>query len=273
MPRDDTGPWRRMRLWAAAHAIDDMYQGLVPLASRISCLTATTATWRLRVWPWPPRWAVPCRSRLSGCWWTSGGWAGWRPRASAWRASARDCPAWPRPRPGRRGTGLLPRGRGGRDPARRADGRPDRAGPRPATRDRRHGARAGLAETLPEPGHRAGGRRGGGPGDQYPVRGHDQARAGLPPVPARHRHRGHARPRGQHRRPVRSRPRRHRRGPGIAAVFTVLCFVPGLALILGAFLPDPAVPGESTADARSRRAPAGRRETPRSLLPGRSRAR
>ena len=60
---------------------------------------------------------------------------------------------------------------------------------------------------------------------------------------------------------------------GIAAVFTVLCFVPGLALILGAFLPDPAVPGESTADARSRRAPAGRRETPRSLLPGRSRAR
>jgi FSR family fosmidomycin resistance protein-like MFS transporter len=58
---------------------------------------------------------------------------------------------------------------------------------------------------------------------------------------------------------------------GIAAVFTVLCFVPGLALILGAFLPDPAVPGESTADARSRRAPAGRRGTPRSLLPGRSR--
>ncbi|HEY7144888.1 MAG TPA: MFS transporter, partial [Streptosporangiaceae bacterium] len=30
MPRDDPGPWRRMRLWAAAHAIDDMYQGLVP---------------------------------------------------------------------------------------------------------------------------------------------------------------------------------------------------------------------------------------------------
>ena len=47
-----------------------------------------------------------------------------------------------------------------------------------------------------------------------PFVGHDQARAGLPPVPARHRHRGHARPRGQHRRPVRSRPRRHRRGPG-----------------------------------------------------------
>jgi FSR family fosmidomycin resistance protein-like MFS transporter len=66
---------------------------------------------------------------------------------------------------------------------------------------------------------------------------------------------------------------------GIAAVFTVLCFVPGLALILGAFLPDPAVPGESaalagnTGNARSRRAPAGRRETPRSLLPGRSRGR
>src|SRR5690348_357008 len=30
MPRDDPGPWRRMRLWTAAHAIDDMYQGLVP---------------------------------------------------------------------------------------------------------------------------------------------------------------------------------------------------------------------------------------------------
>src|SRR6478609_6638908 len=30
MPRDDQGPWRRMRLWAAAHAVDDMYQGLVP---------------------------------------------------------------------------------------------------------------------------------------------------------------------------------------------------------------------------------------------------
>src|SRR5437899_11497809 len=39
---------------------------------------------------------------------------------------------------------------------------------------------------------------------------------------------------------------------GIAAVFTVLCFVPGLALILGAFLPDPAPPAQSTADARSR---------------------
>ena len=60
---------------------------------------------------------------------------------------------------------------------------------------------------------------------------------------------------------------------GIAAVFTVLCFVPGLALILGAFLPDPAAPGESTADARSRRALEGRRGTPRSLLPGRSRGR
>ena len=57
---------------------------------------------------------------------------------------------------------------------------------------------------------------------------------------------------------------------GIAAVFTVLCFVPGLALILGAFLPDPAAPVESaaldgnTGNARSRRAPAGRRGTPRS---------
>src|SRR6201989_332391 len=30
MPRDDPGPWRRMRLWAAAHAIDDMSQGLLP---------------------------------------------------------------------------------------------------------------------------------------------------------------------------------------------------------------------------------------------------
>jgi FSR family fosmidomycin resistance protein-like MFS transporter len=66
---------------------------------------------------------------------------------------------------------------------------------------------------------------------------------------------------------------------GIAAVFTVLCFVPGLALILGAFLPDPAVPVEGTAldgnteDPRSRRAPAGRRGTPRSPLPGRSRGR
>ena len=66
---------------------------------------------------------------------------------------------------------------------------------------------------------------------------------------------------------------------GIAAVFTVLCFVPGLALILGAFLPDPAAPVESTGldenmgNTRSRRAPAGRRGTPRSLLPGRSRGR
>src|SRR5690349_23649883 len=66
---------------------------------------------------------------------------------------------------------------------------------------------------------------------------------------------------------------------GIAAVFTVLCFVPGLALILGAFLPVPAVPDENTApgtntpDPRSRRALADRRGTPRSLLPGRSRGR
>jgi FSR family fosmidomycin resistance protein-like MFS transporter len=30
MPNDEGGSWRRMRLWAAAHAIDDMYQGLVP---------------------------------------------------------------------------------------------------------------------------------------------------------------------------------------------------------------------------------------------------
>ncbi len=57
---------------------------------------------------------------------------------------------------------------------------------------------------------------------------------------------------------------------GIAAVFTVLCFVPGLALILGALLPDPAAPaGEAT----SRHAPADRRGTPRSLLPGRGRGR
>ena len=60
---------------------------------------------------------------------------------------------------------------------------------------------------------------------------------------------------------------------GIAAVFTVLCFVPGLALILGAFLPDPAAPAQSTADATSRRALEGRRGTPRSPLPGRSRGR
>src|SRR5205814_4162597 len=60
---------------------------------------------------------------------------------------------------------------------------------------------------------------------------------------------------------------------GIAAVFTVLCFVPGLALILGAFLPDPAASAGSTADTRSRRVPADRRGTPRSPLPGRSRAR
>jgi FSR family fosmidomycin resistance protein-like MFS transporter len=53
---------------------------------------------------------------------------------------------------------------------------------------------------------------------------------------------------------------------GTAAVFTVMCFVPALALVLGAFLPDPG-------DARSRRALAGRRGTPRSLLPGRGRGR
>jgi FSR family fosmidomycin resistance protein-like MFS transporter len=56
--------------------------------------------------------------------------------------------------------------------------------------------------------------------------------------------------------------------PGTATGVTL-----GLALILGAFLPDPAAPGESTADARSRRALEGRRGTPRSLLPGRSRGR
>jgi FSR family fosmidomycin resistance protein-like MFS transporter len=33
---------------------------------------------------------------------------------------------------------------------------------------------------------------------------------------------------------------------GIAAVFTVMCFVPVLALILGAFLPDPAATAGST---------------------------
>jgi hypothetical protein len=53
-------------------------------------------------------------------------------------------------------------------------------------------------------------------------------------------------------------------------VFTVMCFVPALALILGALLPDPAASG---ADARSRRAPGGKRGTPRSLLPGRGRGR
>jgi MFS transporter, FSR family, fosmidomycin resistance protein len=57
---------------------------------------------------------------------------------------------------------------------------------------------------------------------------------------------------------------------GTAAVFTVMCFVPVLALVLGAFLPDPAVSGD---DARSRRVLAGRRGTPRSLLPGRGRGR
>jgi MFS transporter, FSR family, fosmidomycin resistance protein len=85
--------------------------------------------------------------------------------------------------------------------------------------------------------------------------------------------------------------------PGTAAVFTVMCFVPALALALGALLPDPGAPeGRSvahrvrkkvsggppstprgdvggTGDARSRRAPGGRRGTPRSLLPGRGRGR
>jgi FSR family fosmidomycin resistance protein-like MFS transporter len=72
---------------------------------------------------------------------------------------------------------------------------------------------------------------------------------------------------------------------GIAAVFTALCFAPALALILGMLLPDPAAheastvtdentaPDENTGDARSRRALAGKRGTPRSLLPGRSRGR
>jgi FSR family fosmidomycin resistance protein-like MFS transporter len=55
---------------------------------------------------------------------------------------------------------------------------------------------------------------------------------------------------------------------GTAAVFTVMCFVPALALVLGAFLPDPGAP-----DTRSRRAPGDRRGTPRSLLPGRGRGR
>src|SRR4029077_13089268 len=45
---------------------------------------------------------------------------------------------------------------------------------------------------------------------------------------------------------------------GIAAVFTVLCFAPALALILGALLPDPAAPGTNTPDPRSRRVLAGR---------------
>ena len=49
---------------------------------------------------------------------------------------------------------------------------------------------------------------------------------------------------------------------GTAAVFTVMCFVPALALILGALLPDPG-------GARSRRVLAGKSETPRSLLPDR----
>jgi MFS transporter, FSR family, fosmidomycin resistance protein len=57
---------------------------------------------------------------------------------------------------------------------------------------------------------------------------------------------------------------------GTAAVFTVMCFVPALALILGALLPDPAASGD---DATSRRVLAGRRGTPRSLLPGRGRGR
>jgi FSR family fosmidomycin resistance protein-like MFS transporter len=57
---------------------------------------------------------------------------------------------------------------------------------------------------------------------------------------------------------------------GTAAVFTVMCFVPVLALVLGALLPDPAAPAE---DARFRRALGGRRETPRSLRPGRGRGR
>jgi FSR family fosmidomycin resistance protein-like MFS transporter len=60
---------------------------------------------------------------------------------------------------------------------------------------------------------------------------------------------------------------------GIAAVFTVLCFVPALALILGALLPDPAAPGTDTPDPRSRRVLEGKRGTPRSPLPGRSRGR
>jgi FSR family fosmidomycin resistance protein-like MFS transporter len=55
---------------------------------------------------------------------------------------------------------------------------------------------------------------------------------------------------------------------GTAAVFTVMCFVPVLALILGALLPDPGAAGD---DSRSRRVPGGRRGTPRSLLPGRGR--
>jgi MFS transporter, FSR family, fosmidomycin resistance protein len=67
---------------------------------------------------------------------------------------------------------------------------------------------------------------------------------------------------------------------GTAAVFTVMCFVPVLALIMGAFLPDPAAPAstmpvenagpdrnagpdENAGGARSRRALAGRRGTPR----------
>jgi FSR family fosmidomycin resistance protein-like MFS transporter len=63
---------------------------------------------------------------------------------------------------------------------------------------------------------------------------------------------------------------------GTAAVFTVMCFVPVLALILGAFLPDPGAAAgpagaEGPDDARSRRVLAGRRGTPRSLLPGRGR--
>lgn len=36
--------WHRMRLWALAHAIDDLYQGLVPSVVPYSCLTGTTAT-------------------------------------------------------------------------------------------------------------------------------------------------------------------------------------------------------------------------------------
>lgn len=32
VPDSGTGPWRRMRVWATAHAVDDFYQGLVPAA-------------------------------------------------------------------------------------------------------------------------------------------------------------------------------------------------------------------------------------------------
>jgi len=77
-----------------AHAIDDMYQGPGSGSVPTSCLTATTATWRRRAWPWPRRWAFPAAAGLAAR--DSGSGAGWRAGVS-WRASARAFPASPRP--------------------------------------------------------------------------------------------------------------------------------------------------------------------------------